>query len=361
MTTPARIEEADEASVAFQIALTQIGAKTVEDAITLWSDLPPNVQPEQASRWLGRAIRLVLFRRKRSQALALAYYRLARALRTGSTIADPYNPEPTYISLDTLRREWRDLVTPPATETGEVVEEEPEPEAEPATPEPQAGEEEPVEDDDEDSDDDLILVEEIDGLAEELERIEAAAEQEARDALAELGAMNSIKKQRKIDRTLTPDEVGEARDKAHSEAGNRQAASASRIAMNGARSTIYATGSRDQRVIGWIRLSRTGTPCGWCAMLISRGFTEKSGLYKSEGAAQRRGNNQDEDKYHDNCKCYAMPVYSLADLATSPLYALNREYARLWPIVTNGLGGKAALNAWRNFINRQKKTAQAAA
>lgn len=355
MTTPARRREADEASVAFQIALTQIGAKTIEDAMTLWEDLPPDLQPGTASRWLGRAIRLVMFRRKRSQSLALAYYRLARALRTGTTIADPYNPEPTYVSLNDLRREFAALSGPQRPEqTGEEPEPDTETQAveEPVEPEPEPVEPEPTEADEDD--DDLILVEEIEELEAELARVEEAAEAEIREQLIEKGPLNSQAKQAEIDTSQDSETVDAERAEAHAQAGRRQAAAAERVAMNGARSTIFATGSRDAKVIGWVRLSRTGTPCGWCAMLISRGFTEKSGLYSSRRAAQHRGNNQDEDKYHDNCKCYAMPVYSREELESSPLFELNREYARLWPKVTDGLRGKDALAAWRNYFRRQQ-------
>lgn len=48
-------------------------------------------------------------RRARSRDLAMAYYRLVRALRTGTTIADPRRPEPRYVTLDMLRREFAAL------------------------------------------------------------------------------------------------------------------------------------------------------------------------------------------------------------------------------------------------------------
>lgn len=370
MTTAARTAEADGASVAFQIALTQVGAKTIEDALTLWSDLPADMQAATAQRWLGKAIQLVMFRRQRSQALALAYYRLARALRTGKTIADPYNPEPSYISLDTLRREFASLTDPSPQDTGQEPAANGSADTDPAsgTPEGSEASQPPqgggVEVEADDPDDDLILVEELEGLKAEMDRIEKEAEAETRSALSQLGAMNSIKKQRQVD--AKADDAAAKKAAAHKKAGKRQAASAERITMNGARSTIYATGSRDARVIGWIRLSRTGTPCGWCAMLISRGPTTKDGrqilnLYRSKRGAQHQGNNQDEDKYHDNCKCYAMPVYSVADFESSDLYALNRLYAEQWPRVTSGLSGDSALHAWRNFIRRQQADAQVAA
>lgn len=359
-TTAKRAQEADGASVAFQIALTQIGAKTIEDAITLWQDVPPNAQASTLQRWLDRAVRLVLFRRQRSQQLAVAYYRLARALRTGTTVPSPYVADnPTHVSLNDLRREFKSLVDPSVRTPGDVA-----PEAAPETPAPkpvkQAPEPKYVIPPD---DDDLILQEEIDNLSADLKKQEQQAAAEVRQSMSYY-AVASSKQQKGIDPAGPASEVDERRKKAHDAIGNQQAANAARLVQNGGRSAIYTTGSRDKRVIGWIRLSRTGTPCGWCAMLMSRGLTLKDGsfqafgLYRTEKGAHDK---DDPDKYHNNCNCYAEPVYSEQQLNESPLLALNREYARQWPSVTRGLGGDAALSAWRNFIRRTQKAAQEAA
>jgi hypothetical protein len=86
-------------------------------------------------------------------------------------------------------------------------------------------------------------------------------------------------------------------------------------------------------------------------MLISRGP-----VYKSSRSAEYA----DGDKYHDNCHCYAEPIFSRDQYAGSSLYALNRQYAGLWPTVTKGLSGKAALSAWRRFIRREHAVARSA-
>jgi hypothetical protein len=118
--------------------------------------------------------------------------------------------------------------------------------------------------------------------------------------------------------------------------------------MNGGRSTVWNHMQRDKRAIGYIRLSRTGTPCGWCAMLISRGP-----VYRSQNSAEYA----DGDKYHDNCHCYAEPVFSREQYNGSSTYELNRRYEELWPKVTRGLSGKAAVSAWRRFIRQEQKAA----
>jgi len=79
-------------------------------------------------------------------------------------------------------------------------------------------------------------------------------------------------------------------------------------------------------------------------MLISRGA-----VYKSATSAEFANG----DKYHDNCHCVAEPIFT-SDQAASGRYSLNRAYGTLWPQVTAGLSGKAALRAWRRFIRQQQ-------
>lgn len=305
-----------------------------------------------ASAWLNTATRLVLLRRARARDLALAYYRLVRALRTGRTIPDPRDPEPTSVSLEELRVQFRALAEP------ESLAEEPSEAAPPndTTPPPEGGSGDAGRDDgpSEDAEAERILIEELEGLREEEQRIERAAEEEARVALEALGPASEARLIDQIDNGQPASEVDELRGEAHNKAGARQASAAARVAMDGARSSVWTYTSRDKRAIGYVRVSRTGTPCGWCAMLISRGP-----VYKSEKSATLSGGAaayEDGDKYHDNCNCYAMPVFSREQFNDSDLFALNRLYAEQWPRVTRGLSGKAALSAWRRFI----KTEQAA-
>jgi hypothetical protein len=354
VTTPEHQAEADAASAAFHTALVAIGAKTVADALVLWEDIPPTGRASAAASWLNTAIRLVMGRRRHSRELARAYYRLTRALLTGSTVADPYHPEPERVSLQDLREQFAQLAaagpvrapagtTEPvaAGETEDVI-------GAPGAPS------EPSEEDELDR----ILVEEIEALREEEERLERAAEEELRTALEALGPKNLDRKLKDLDLDAPANEVDEQRKAAHKQAGARQAAAASRVAMNGARSTLWTHQERDSKALGYVRVSRTGTPCAWCAMLISRGP-----VYKSERSATLADNAAgyvDGDKYHDNCNCYAVPVFSLEQYAKSSLFRLNREYAQQWPQATQGLSGKSAVTAWRRFYRQNNSSAQVA-
>lgn len=351
--------EADAVTLAFQAALTRIGAHSVAEAIALWETLPAQSQQSAAQTWLDQAVRLVMSGRQDAQALARAYYRLARALHTGRTIPNPLDPfEPKSISLSTLRTEFDTLAfqSAPVASTGSTP---PSPtrtpqEARSGQPRPL---DVPLEDQaarDQEAEDERILIEEIRQLkAEQQAEAEAEARAEAEDALTNLGANNQTKKVRKLDTSLPASEIDKQRDQIHEDVGNRQASSVERMTLNGARSELWSLSSRDKRVIGYVRLSRTGTPCGWCAMLISRGP-----VYRSEASASFKGGAavySDGNTYHDNCHCYAVPVFGVQQFDNSELFDLNRKYAEEWPRVTRGLSGKAALSAWRYFIRQQQK------
>lgn len=323
--------EAEQVSIAMQIALTSYGVKVVEDALALWQDIP--VTAQATDKWLAQAVRFVVLRRKPLRALGLAYYQLVRALRTGKTVDGGDVAADQPVKLNDLRKNFVRLAGTKAAKAYKAR-----------------------------GSDKDIEVQHIAGLTEALDKIERAAQAEAVDSLTSLGSNNLKKKVGQLDTSKPADQVDAQRAEAHRKAGARQAATAERMVLNGARSTVWTASQGDKAVLGWIRLSRTGTPCGWCAMLISRGPVYKS--EKSASIAKNDDGNRvnDMDTYHDNCKCYAEPVFSIEQYNNNPLYALNREYSRLWPIVTKGLGGKDALSAWRYFIRQEQKkaTAQAA-
>lgn len=350
--TAAREQEAQEIASAYQVALARLGVASVADAIELWQAVPPTQKAATATRWLNQAVSLMMGHRAQSVALGRAYYRLSRALLTGKTVADPYTPEPQYVTLSTLRSQFEALASaqsPSAVPAGNDTQAVPNAGQDAA----QAHENEASEDDD-----DQILVEEIERLRELEEANEAAAEEELRTVLAALGAQNLEDRVGQIDDSAPATEVDALRQAAHDQAGAQQAAASSRVVMNGARSTTWTMQQGDARAIGWVRVSTTGTPCGWCAMLISRGITYKDGkagvgtLYGSERSATF--DYDDGDKYHDNCHCIAVPVFSTDWLLNSPLFDLNRRYGEQWPTATEGLGGKSALTAWRRFIRTEQ-------
>lgn len=350
-------DEVDLATLALQAELARLAVGVTADSLALWNSVPPQDNPN-ATAWLSKAIQLVMTRRRRARELGRSYYRLVRALTTESTVADYHRAEETHTNLNALRREFASLTDdigqaapgglstaePGVGPGGSVSDGTDQPRQtdrpyRPATP----------------AEDDLdrILIEELKGLeADELE-IERQAEEELATALAALGPNNMTRKLAAIDpeAPTTARQIDQERAQAHAQAGSRQAAASQRVALNGARSALWNHADKDRRVVGYVRVSRTGTPCGWCAMLISRGP-----VYKSEASATYG----DGDLYHDNCHCYAIPVFSDGQYDSSPLFDLNRKYEAEWPRVTRGLSGKAAVSAWRKHIRNDKASAQAA-
>lgn len=344
-TKAQRVAEAQRASVTFQDALSVLGARATAAALSAWEDVPANLSGPAAGRWLSRAIAAILPWRRRSRRLGRAYYRYVRALYTGATIQDDLGTVEDETTLGALRQDFRSAVraatgsasTPPSPQS---------------TPPREAPTEAPVASDEAlEDDDDRVLVEELRDLEREAERIERQAEEELRIALEALGSSNLQKKIDALDDELPAREIEDKRRSAREQAGARQAAAAARVAKDGARSDIWSALEKDTRAIGYVRLSRTGTPCGFCAMLISRGP-----VYGSAESATTFGEG---DLYHDNCNCYAEPVFSREQYDSSPLFALNRRYSEEWPRVTRGLSGKAALSAWRYYIRQQTRRAQA--
>ncbi len=60
VTSPARTAEAEQTSIAYHVALTQLGAATIEDALRLWQAVPPTRTAALSAAWLRRAITLVM-------------------------------------------------------------------------------------------------------------------------------------------------------------------------------------------------------------------------------------------------------------------------------------------------------------
>lgn len=343
--TPQEQRQAEQARALFYAAMVAYGASAAQDSMSMWEDIPaaPGALTAAATvRWLAAAVAYVRRQRLTAQDLALAYYRYERALNTGRTISLPGAESPPTIPLRDLREQFEALIPAGASQVVSI--------------EPGASDEARE-----------IPVETIDGLEDDLAQLESQALEEARVALINTGPRVQDKKIREAEpagQLADVVDIDAGRQKAHAEAGSSQAAIVELNVMNGARGTLFQIADRDREALGFIRVSNTGTPCGFCAMLISRGPVLKSGgrqasLYKSNSGTGPQPDGEiveygDLDLYHPNCHCYALPIFSVSQYATSAMFALNREYAELWPIVTKGLGGKDALSAWRKYIRSQQ-------
>lgn len=113
--------------------------------------------------------------------------------------------------------------------------------------------------------------------------------------------------------------------------------------MNGQRNTIHRTVDRSRNLVGYRRVSRTGTPCYWCAMLIGRGA-----VYKSHESASRSSGMRGVrvgDGYHDSDKCGAEPLFR-KDIGKYD-DTLENKFSDLWGESGAKHSGKDAINAFR--------------
>ncbi|GIG63635.1 hypothetical protein Lfu02_80070 [Longispora fulva] len=115
----------------------------------------------------------------------------------------------------------------------------------------------------------------------------------------------------------------------------RAVGAASRHVLDGGRDLVRETVKADRLALGWARVS-DGSPCAFCAMLLSRGPVYKS----AHGATVA----EDGEAYHDGCACQVVPVYSLDD----PWPGNGREYEKLWQDVA--AGSRDPLNAFRQAL-----------
>ena len=377
MTPDEALEEAQRATVAFHIALAKLGVETIEEAIALFRRLNTSDIAGTATGWLDDAISMVMTRRDRSQELALAYYRLFRALRTGTTIPDPRDPEPAYVTLDDLRGEFEELLDSAGVgdedipeqdvhspepdpyegrwtdENGDTVEADPDGESDPPDEIP---DEIPIDPEWAGADDSTAE------LIEELTRQDEYSEQIIEDLLTEI--VNDVKADLEdADRAekRNPERAEKKREKVRENARQAAAGYAQLVTLNAARGALTYMHRSDRRAIGYVRVSRTGTPCHFCAMLIGRGVVYKS-AQSAGGGFYDKG-----DEYHANCQCFALPIFFMRDYESMELFDMNRKLGKEWrdgPTAADWDGAdrtsNPALTAWRRYWTRRKKELEAA-
>ncbi|WP_028472117.1 hypothetical protein [Nocardioides alkalitolerans] len=346
MTTPLRQAEADRVELVYYWALQQLGNASAVDSLQIFrEEVPSTAQAVTNTSWLVRILQYLVGIRRETQDLAVAYYRLVSALRTGVAPSLPGEVGP--VTLEQLRREFEEVVDNIEVETvGEVA--------------PNWGDEENVTYDDQpeldagDVDAEIELEELLD-LDELLDDMNAASEQEAATVLDALGIENFVTK---LDELEGKEDAQAAISEAFEQAANRQAAAAMRITQNAARGLVYNLAETDLRIIGWARFSLTGKPCGWCAMLISRGLAYKT---RKQATAARAGRSDEQDQYHDNCRCVAVPIF-LESQMDSDMFAFTREMSGLWRSRIRGkYTGSDALAEFRKVIRERNAAQQIAA
>lgn len=127
---------------------------------------------------------------------------------------------------------------------------------------------------------------------------------------------------------------------------------ASRIALDGGRTTTIETVKADPVALGFYRVT-DGAPCAFCALLASRGVVPKSTLYLSEhsfDASNARFTGLGVAKVHNDCGCSMAPVFS----RDQELPDVNRKAAEVYANRGDGDALKAFRKAWAVHLTAQQ-------
>lgn len=84
---------------------------------------------------------------------------------------------------------------------------------------------------------------------------------------------------------------------------------ATRIALDGGRTTVIDSTLADPVAVGWYRVT-DGSPCAFCALLASRGVVYKDDSFKGSNA---RFHGPGEFKVHNDCGCNVAPAFSRSE------------------------------------------------
>lgn len=358
MATPQELRAIEEAQRAAQARLGLLAAYLV---LRDWGGGEGSITSTAAS-WISPAIRIIMAVRRKSMRLARRYYRLARAIETGSTLGLPDSmTEGTKITLGVLREEYQEILEEIANLGTEVTADDPDEKffeqksqsdkPDPNTPQGsredlfnavdlQAYIDEWLESE-ANNDGDFVTVDDFDwGLTEdESEELKQAFEQAIRKDVVEVGdrRISQIRQS-----NANSDAVVIQLEKQNQDSGSHAAGRVDRYGINAGRDVINFAIQQDRKV----KLVARGlgpNPCSFCAMLASRGF-----VYKDKSAAGTPDGDDTIKKYHDNCHCY--PIVRWVDASQLP--AANQWLQDQWATVTSGYSGLDARNAWRRWFNK---------
>lgn len=378
LATTQELRAIEEAHRAAQARLGIAGAYL---AVREWEGTSAVNVSASAGNWLQRSMRMINAIRRKSRRLARAYYQTARALELGITLGIPEDSDdPDQITMGGLRQQYLDLLIEIATIDTEPSESD-DPDEEwfesqlrevdlPEEGEPLAEDQEADQDPNQTSrpvegvapsidsyiqdlldaydstdvpDTTAIEVDEYDwGDYESAEDVHEAFD---RIFEQELLVKADEKVQRIRDGEGTPGEVLDKVEEEHENSGRLMAGRVDRYGIQSGRDLLNQATRNDRRIKAVAR-GVGPNPCAFCAMLASRGF-----VYGSETGAVLTGLGDSIRSYHDNCHCY--PIVRWVDADELP--EMNAYFQEQWPIVTAGYSGVDALNAWRRWLNGQRR------
>ncbi|QPB09543.1 capsid maturation protease [Streptomyces phage Sycamore] len=143
-------------------------------------------------------------------------------------------------------------------------------------------------------------------------------------------------------------------DEFMSRAGTNLARDGGRLAEQGGRDALADARDNDPEVIGYYRKT-DADPCGFCAMLASRGL-----VYTESRNSSRRTRSwvdeQDPDQYHPDCHCQTLPLFQGVSMPAEDRRKAD-EYERLWKD-TEGSGAEQLKN-FRDAFDADRRARRA--
>lgn len=386
------IEEAHRAAQA------RLGIAGAYLALEGWTGVSPQAPEDTAGPWIDRGLHMIRALRRKSGRLAVAYYRLARAIETGYTLGIPEESgNPEVMTMGKLRKQYLDLLLEIAGLADPEVESTKAQDSDEAWLEdelkqaPSTGPrgalvnnndlsayiEDLVDVTEYGTDEQKVGVEEFDWL--DLDEDFGYIEETYYDSLYHEAVLSAEKKRKEIEASSTEETTIEVAfatlQDSHDKSGNRGAGKIDEAGLDAGRNILDHAMNNDGRV----KMVARGTgpnPCAFCSMLASRGFAYRS----VESAKERKltakkisnftyKNNASDageiKKYHPNCHCF--PVVRWADIPDPTAPGRSDEFAKAWHTVTRGYSyrtemrdGKTivhnnALNAWRRHWNKVRR------
>ena len=346
-----RLSEARAAETTFHVALMMMGARAYLEARQEWVDVVPvtgEFPARQVARWQSAMMQIFRLRRRWARDLSIPHIRLQRALITGSTV-DTRAGRP--VDLNDLRDDFEDAIrkfAPEALETSLLPDLDPDDTTPPQRALGPTGEAYKPYKRSSWTDAVKVEVDSLDELEDLWAKEEERAGEEIDDILKSLSENLYKAKLEKIktDRAAVADKL---RKEAHDSVGRQLAAHAQRVSMNGGRYNELDTGLADKKVQAFARVHNPhddAMPCGFCAMLLSRGA-----VYKSARSAGGDVNGHSLYEFHSLDHCRAVALYVGEDYNSDPRFAVNRIFTNAWNRgAWKNMQGEKALDQWRRWI-----------
>lgn len=350
----ARSSELQAISAAHRAAQARLSLAIAYLSQAEWATVNAANPAATSAGWLERTTRAITVGRRRSMELAKSYYQLSRALDTGFVLGMPDLPEGSEITLSALRGHFVGLLEKTAqlglgeTGTGDPDDQWVERLLSEGLEPNNARHDQFLRSDlfdvinrvtdAMDSDDSLLGVDRwLWANDHDPEYLAGRITPELRKRAVEaLEAKNRRRKERDLNKQAAERQTA----KDHRQSGSAGGGIADQLVIQSGRNMIYAALRSDARA----KLVARGTsqnPCGFCAMLASRGF-----VYVSVSTAGFISGGVSD--IHPNCHCF--PIVRWVDVENDQLPALSQYFMEMWPKVTAGYSGAGARRVWRNWL-----------